>query len=307
MTTGDSRGALRPGDPPPFWEGPWQPTVKPASPSPNSEPSASLPPPNVPDHAPVTERARPVPPPPPPGSPGLVHNLLVHGTPATITALPVAADSSAALALRKQAKQAQTDGQLPQAIALLTEALKYDVRDASLYAQLGHTLMAARVPEDAAHHFLLAYMLAPQDAHIARLSVHAAWALGYVGWAFQIAQALHKIQPAPEWVEIGRAAAVWLKSARPPARSLVCTTCRLTAVVPTETGCPKCKKPGLGAPAQDTALAGLRLLQQNPPTGRLFVGAHCQSCGQDTVVITQTGGLRCLHCQKAPLPSVKMV
>lgn len=328
MTSGESYGSIKPGDPPPFWEGPWHPQgrsegavlvkARPTNAATPFPPAGATPPPvrQTPPPAPAK--------PPTAAAPGaqrstspstnvqsgatrsLITNLLVHGHPQPISALPPALDAAAATALRQQAKESQAAGQLPQTVALLTEALKFDARDAGLYAQFGHALMAARVPEDAAHHFLLAYMLAPQDIQVARLALHAAWALGYVGWAFQIAQALHKRQPAPEWVELGKAAAVWLRSSRPAARTLLCTTCRVTAVVPPGVGCPKCGKAGLGAPAQDAALAGLRVLQQSPPKGRLFVGATCQQCRKDTVLIVKAGGLQCLRCQAPPLPTVKL-
>jgi hypothetical protein len=235
-----------------------------------------------------------------------VLTLLAQGPAQTTPTLPVAVDVMRADALRTKARELQAQGQLGHALAALAEALKANPADAASYAQIGHVLMAARAPEDAAHHFLLAYMLAPKEPQIGRLTIHASWALGYVGWAFQVAQAVYKLQPTQEWVEMGRAAMAWLKSSRPPGHTLLCTACRTMAIRPEHGPCPRCGGVTMGAPANDAGFLGLRLMQQAPPTGRLFVGAACAGCYAETVVLVKPGGTRCPYCQEgllAPVPA----
>jgi ribosomal protein S27E len=233
-----------------------------------------------------------------------VLTLLAQGPAQTTPTLPVAVDVMRADALRAKARELQAQGQLGHALAALAEALKANAADAASYAQIGHVLMAARAPEDAAHHFLLAYMLAPKEPQIGRLTIHASWALGYVGWAFQVAQAVYKLQPTQEWVEMGRAAMAWLKSSRPPGHTLLCTACRTMAIRPEHGPCPRCGGATMGAPANDAGFIGLRLMQQSPPTGRLFVGAACAGCYAETVVLVKPGGTRCPYCQEALLAPV---
>lgn len=353
---------LKPGDPPPFWDGPWHPQglaegailVKPRvygegggtalAAAPVQEATARVPAaPDAPQPvmAPPSELAAEAaaggreaespradaPPfggqvaPPPPGAPAaepprpqpppttqprsLVLTLLAQGPAETAPTLPAAVDVLRSDAFRDKARELQAQGHLGHALAALAEALKLHAADAKTYAQIGHVLMAARAPEDAAHHFLLSYMLSPKEPQVARLTIHASWALGYVGWAFQIAQALYKQQPSQDWVEMGRAAMAWLKSDRPAAYTLLCTGCRLMTIHPTAGPCPRCQAPVMAAPANDVGFIGLRLMQQNAPTGRLFVGCQCCGCFNETVILVKPGGTRCPYCKGSPLQAVQ--
>ena len=60
----------------------------------------------------------------------------------------------------------------------------------------------------------------------------------------------------------------------------------------------------MGAPANAVGFAGLKLLQQTPPTGRLFAGATCTACKADTVLLMSRTGPTCLTCQAPALGTV---
>ncbi|HEY9722592.1 MAG TPA: hypothetical protein V6D47_11275 [Oscillatoriaceae cyanobacterium] len=343
---------LRPGDPPPFWDGPWHPRgesagavmVKPltpgerytfpefgssatatvpaapapaaATPEPIAQPVASA---TIPQAAPAPEPApiaagpapsepRPASPPPPeqqtpPAAPrSYVGSLLAQGAIASITSFPQPLDADGAAQFRAKAKELQAAGQLGPALQAIAEAVKRSPGDAAIYAQMGSLLLAGRAWEDAAHHFLLAYMLAPKEPSYQRMTLHAAWALGYVGWAFQIAQGLFKLQPSQDVADVGRQAQGWLASRAPAATSL-CPACRTNALVTQPGPCPKCGQAAIQAPANAVGFAGIRLLQQGQ-NGRLFVGAACGSCQQETALLVTRGGPRCQHCQQMALPTL---
>ena len=264
------------------------PAVQPAPPQPQAAPAQPAPP--QPQAAPPQPQAAPR---------SLVTSLLAQSVVETAPTIPQAVDAARSEALRAKAKELQAQGQLGQALATIAEAIKAAPGDAAAYAQMGQILMAGRALEDAAHHFLLAYMLAPKDPTYARMILHAAWALGYVGWAFQIAQALYKVQPAQDLIDIGKSAASWLQGGRPPAHTTLCTSCRANGFAAAAgAACPKCGAAAMGGPANATGFMGLRLLQQTPPSGRLFVGAACVACFQETAVVVSKGGPCCLKCQE---------
>lgn len=348
-----SAPTLRPGDPPPFWDGPWHPrgetagavTVKPlvpgeshsfpafgsaatvtvpAAPAPAAAPAEPIAQPEVtatvpkaalaPEPEPIaagpspTEArpASPTPPPQPqtpPASPrSYVGSLLAQGPIASITSFPQPLDANGAAQLRAKAKELQAAGQLGPALQAIAEAVKRSPGDPALYAQMGSLLLAGRAWEDAAHHFLLAYMLAPKEPSYSRMTLHTAWALGYVGWAFQIAQGLFKLQPSQDLADVGRQAQGWLSS-RPPAVTSLCPGCRANTLLPQPGPCPKCGAAAIQAPANAVGFAGIRLLQQGQ-NGRLFAGAACVSCQQETALLVTRGGPCCQHCQAIALPAL---
>jgi hypothetical protein len=341
---------LRPGDPPPFWEGLWHPegkaegaimvkplvagqahgttiaappaapTAPPAAPAapPTAMPSAQAAVPAAEAPAAPTQSAAPpqapaAAQPAAPAQPGgtgplggqprsFVLSLLAQGPLAPLLTLPAAGDPAVAEAIRAKAKELQGAGQLGPALQALTEGLKRSPGDAATYAQTGQTLLAGRAWEDAAHHFLIAYMLNPREASYARMTLHAAWALGYVAWSFQIAQALYKTAPSPDLAEIGRQAQGWLQARTPGAVTTLCPACRTNALLPAPGPCPKCGQQPMGAPANAFGFQGLKLLQQGQ--GRLFAGATCVTCKEDTVLVVSKGGPRCQACQGAALATV---
>ncbi|MEB3196384.1 MAG: hypothetical protein VKP62_04195 [Candidatus Sericytochromatia bacterium] len=264
------------------------------------------PPPSTPDSTAASTGA--VPPAPPPAAPtpprSLVLTLVAQGPLRSVPHLPAPLDLARAEALRASARELQAQGQVGQALATLSESLKFHAAEPQTYALLGQALMMARATEDAAHHFLLAYMLAPRELAYGRFLLHAAWALGYVGWAFQVAQALHRIQAQPEWVEVGKVAVAWLKGGRPPQHTALCTSCRVSTLVSAPGPCAQCGRPTLGAPANDAGFAGLRLLQQQGTAGRLFVGVACRHCSQEGVVQVRPGGVACQHCHAPALAAL---
>jgi hypothetical protein len=252
--------------------------------------------------APATVAAPPPPAPPAPAPPARAGglSLAAQGTLAAAQGLPTQANPAASDALRTKAKELQAAGQLGPALQALGEALKHSPGEPATYAQMGQALLAGRAWEDAAHHFLIAYMLAPREPAYGRMTLNAAFVLGYVGWAFQIAQALYKAAPAPDLAEMGRQAQGWLQ-ARPAAVTALCPACRATSILPAPGPCPKCGANPMGAPANATGFAGLKLLQQGGPSGRLFAGANCIACKQDTILVIAKGGPSCQACQQ---PSV---
>ncbi len=272
---------------PPAAPAPAEPVIQAAPPIPEAAPQPQQPP-QAPPQAPAAPRS-------------LIVSLLAQGTVETAPTIPQPVDAARSEALRAKAKELQGQNQLGQALATIAESIKAAPGDPAAYAQMGHILMAGRALDDAAHHFLLAYMLAPKDPTYARMILHAAWALGYVGWAFQIAQALYKVQPAQDLVDLGKQAASWLQGGRPAAFTTLCTACRANSFAPSAGTCPKCGAAAMGGPANAAGFMGLRLLQQTPPTGRLFVGAACVSCYQETAVVVAKGGPCCLKCQEQAL------
>jgi hypothetical protein len=222
---------------------------------------------------------------------------------APINTLPAAGDPAMSEAIRAKAKELQAASQLGPALQALAEGMKRCPGDPAIYAQAGQTLLAGRAWEDAAHHFLIAYMLNPREATYGRMTLHAAWALGYVAWAFQIAQALYKVAPSPDLAEVGRQAQGWLQARTPGAVTSLCPSCRTNAILPAPGPCPKCGQTPMSAPANAFGFMGLKLLQQGQ-NGRLFAGAACVSCQQDTVLVVGKGGPRCQACQGAALASI---
>jgi hypothetical protein len=365
---------LRPGDPPPFWDGPWHPqglaegavTVKPlapgeqhtfpafpvstlatthvpaapaapgapvnappvqpavekvipASPPPAAEPIAMAAPSAEP--APAAQAGAPTPPPaaqaapPQPEAPAqprqappapprsYVTSLFSQGPIRPAPGVPEVAELEMTAQFRTYAKQLQSQGKFGEALQGLVEALRRSPGEAATYAQLGSLMLAGKAWEDAAHHFLIAYMLAPRELAHARMMLHASWVLGYVGWSYQIAMAIHKAQPTPDVAEIGRAAQAWLSN-RTPGVTALCPACRVSSIVPAPGPCAKCGGATMGSGVNATGFTGLKLLQQTPPTGRLFVGASCHSCQTDTVLLATRGGPKCLTCQGPALASM---
>ncbi|MDB5102194.1 MAG: hypothetical protein JWM80_6615, partial [Cyanobacteria bacterium RYN_339] len=231
-----------------------------------------------------------------------VLNLVSQGPLAAINTLPAPGDAAVAEAIRAKAKELQAASQLGPAMQALTEGLRRSPGDAATYAHMGQVLLAGRAWEDAAHHFLIAYMLNPREASYGRMTLHAAWALGYVGWAFQLAQALYKVAPGPDLAEIGRQAQGWLQARAPGAVTTLCPACRTNAILPAPGPCPKCGQQPMGAPANACGFAGLKLLQQG--NGRLFAGAACVTCQQDTVLVVSKGGPHCQTCQGPALANI---
>jgi hypothetical protein len=164
-------------------------------------------------------------------------------------------------------------------------------------------MLAGRAWEDAAHHFLLAYMLAPKTVTTARMTLNTVWALGYVGWAFQIAQSLYKLQPAADLAEMGKQAVGWLAH-RGAAFTSLCPSCRATAITLEAGPCARCQATPLSAQANALGFNGLKLLHQTA-SNRLFVGASCIQCHQDTPLVIAKGGPVCTGCGTfalGPLP-----
>jgi hypothetical protein len=369
---------LRPGDPPPFWDGPWHPQgltdgavqVKPLTageahafpafpvsttltatvpkaaepvavpPAPSQparpEPAAAQAPaePVAPPPQPQVQPAQPAaaapaqpaaptapaqpaaapqgpssdapaqPRPPAPAPPrSYVTSLFSQGPIRPAPGVPELVDQEMTAQFRAYAKQLQGEGKFGEALQGLNEALRRSPGEASTYAALGNLMLGGKAWEDAAHHFLIAYMLAPKELTHARMTLHAAWVLGYVGWAYQIAMAIHKVQPAPDVAEIGRAAQGWLQN-RQAAVTALCPSCRHVALTPAPGPCQKCGAACMGSGVNAAGFQGLKLLQQTAPTGRLFAGASCHSCKTDTVLLVTRGGPKCLSCQGPALASM---
>lgn len=356
---------LRPGDPPPFWDGPWHPQgksegavqVKPlkageaysfpafpvsetagvavpaapaapqataipvAPPQPEvtktipaaepvappppaaAEPIAPPPPPAEPAPQPSAQAAPQTPPQAPPPPRSYVTSLFSQGPIRPAPGVPELVEQEMTAQFRTYAKQLQSQGKFGEALQGLNEALRRSPGEAATYAQMGSLMLAGKAWEDAGHHFLISYMLAPRELGFARMTLHAAWVLGYVAWSYQIAMALHKAQPTPDVAEIGRAAQQWLQ-ARGPAVTQLCPACRVSSISAQPGPCAKCGGAQLGAPANAVGFAGLKLLQQNPTTGRLFAGASCAGCKTDTVLLLTKGGPKCLSCQGPALANV---
>jgi hypothetical protein len=255
--------------------------------------------------APAAQAAPQAPPqpqaPPPPRS--YVTSLFAQGPIRTAPGVPELAEQEMTAQFRTYAKQLQGQGKFAEALQGLNEALRRSPGEAATYAQLGSLMLAGKAWEDAGHHFLISYMLAPRELAFARMTLHAAWVLGYVAWSYQIAMSLHKAQPTPDVAEIGRAAQGWLQN-RGPAVTQLCPTCRISSITAQPGPCAKCGGATMGSPANAVGFAGLKLLQQTPPTGRLFAGATCTSCKADTVLLLTKGGPKCLSCQGPALANV---
>jgi hypothetical protein len=360
---------LRPGDPPPFWDGPWHPqgltdgavqvkpltageayafpafpvsttltatvpkaaepvAVPPTPPQPaRPEPAAAqapaepVAPPQPPQAAqpqaqpaqpaaaaptpPAAEPSGPAQPRPTPPAPprSYVTSLFNQGPIRPAPGVPELVEQEMTAQFRAYAKQLQGEGKFGEALQGLNEALRRSPGEAATYAALGNLMLGGKAWEDAAHHFLIAYMLAPKELAHARMTLHAAWVLGYVGWAYQIAMAIHKVQPAPDVAEIGRAAQGWLQN-RQAAVTALCPSCRHVALTPTPGPCQKCGAACMGSGVNAAGFQGLKLLQQTAPTGRLFAGATCHSCKTDTVLLVTRGGPKCLSCQGPALASM---